>query len=209
VKVKKSNRKYYNQKGFLENLKDLGGGLVKSAAADVVKGTVQEALGQITKPKTESSSKKGNLNPDQVFDFEKYLAEKEKQIREEERRFFEQKRTQERILWTAEQQRTALQIKAIQEERKKLVNETEGLSREIKTAAVEAIVEPGIYHLDFLEKLRRLIKFIRKKVRESKTWLAEWNAYCKRKRNYYWIQVRKSGTKFMLSSERYMATQAG
>lgn len=150
-----------------------------------------------------------NPKPNQPFVFEKHLAEREKKIREEERRVFERRRTQEKVLFSAEQQRTALQIRAIQEELKKLAKETEGLSREIKTAAVQTIVEPGTYHLSFLERLRELIKLIRKRVQESKTWLTEWNTYCKKKRNYYWLQVKKSGTKFMLSSERYMATQAG
>lgn len=193
--MKKQNNNRHKQKGvgFFENLKDLGDGIARSAT--------EEAVKQITG--------RGTLKPEEPLEFEKYIAEREKEIRGEERRFYERRRAQEKILWTAEQQKTALQIEAIQEELKKLVNETEGLSREIKTAAVQAVVEPGIYHLNFLERLLELIKLIRKKIQESKTWLAEWNAYCKKKRNYYWVQVKKSGTKFMLSSERYMATQAG
>lgn len=193
--MKKQNNNRHKQKGvgFFENLKDLGNGIARS--------TAEEAVKQITG--------RGTLKPKEPLEFEKYIAEREKEIRGEERRFYERRRAQEKILWTAEQQKTALQIEAIQEELKKLVNETEGLSREIKTAAVQAIVEPGVYHLNFLERLLELIKLIRKKIQESKTWLAEWNAYCKKKRNYYWVQVKKSGTKFMLSSERYMATQAG
>ena len=193
--MKKQNNNRHKQKGvgFFENLKDLGDGIARS--------TAEEAVKQITG--------RGTLKPEEPLEFEKYIAEREKEIRGEERRFYERRRAQEKILWTAEQQKTALQIETIQEELKKLVNETEGLSREIKTAAVQAIVEPGVYHLNFLERLLELIKLIRKKIQESKTWLAEWNAYCKKKRNYYWVQVKKSGTKFMLSSERYMATQAG
>jgi len=193
--MKKQNNNRHKQKGvgFFENLKDLGDGIARS--------TAEEAVKQITG--------RGTLKPEEPLEFEKYIAEREKEIRGEERRFYERRRAQEKILWTAEQQKTALQIETIQEELKKLVNETEGLSREIKTAAVQAIVEPGVYHLNFLERLLELIKLIRKKIQESKTWLAEWNTYCKKKRNYYWVQVKKSGTKFMLSSERYMATQAG
>ena len=150
-----------------------------------------------------------NLQPNQLFDSEKYRAQKERKIKEEERRFFERKRVQEKIIWTAEQQKTAFQIKAIQEELSKLVNEIGSLSREVKTAATQTIVEPGVYHLNFLEKLREIIKLLRRKVQESRTWLATWDTYCKKKRNHYWLQVKRSGTKFMLSSERYMATQAG
>ncbi len=150
-----------------------------------------------------------NLQPNQLFNSEKHRAQKERKVREEERRFFERKRIQEKTVWTAEQQKTNLQIKAIQEELSKLVNEIGSLGREVKTAATQAIVEPGVYHLNFLGKLREHIKLLRRKVQESRSWLATWNTYCKRKRNHYWLQVKKSGTKFMLSSERYMATQAG
>ena len=99
-----------------------------------------------------------NLQPNQLLDSEKYRAQKEQKIREEERRFFERKRIEEKVVWTAEQQKTALQIKAIQEELNKLVSEIGDLSREVKTAATQAIVEPGVYHLNFFEKLRDFIR---------------------------------------------------
>ncbi len=206
---KGNNKKFYNQKGFLESLKDLGGSVVRSAVEDVAKGTGEEAFEQITGRGAKKVRSEGVLSPDKPFNFEEYILNREKEIRKEERRHFERIRRQEKIVWTEEQQKTVFQIKAIQEELKKLVLETEGLSQEVKTAAVQGIVEPGVYHLNYLERLMELIKLIRKKLHESKTWLAEWNAYSKKKRNYYWVQVKKSGTKFMLSSERYMATQAG
>ena len=202
-------RKYYNQKGFLENLKDLGGGIARSAVEDVIKGTIEEAADQITGLKAKKVSVEGVLEANKPIDFEKDIAQREKAAREEERLAFSRFRDKEKVVWSKEQQKIAFQIKTIQEELKKLVNETEGLGREIETAAVQAIVEPGTYHLNFFERLKELIKLIRKKVRESKTWLAEWNGYCKKKRNVYWTQVKKSGTKYMLSSERYMSTQAG
>ncbi|MBL7150541.1 hypothetical protein ISS86_01270 [Candidatus Microgenomates bacterium] len=197
--------KHYSQKGFLENLKDLGGGIIRSAVEDVVKGTAEELAGQITGLKTKKVVEKGTLEQGQPLD----LAAREKEIREQERQSFERQKAHEKIAWTKEQQEVKFQIEALQQELKKLVNETEGLSREIKTAAVQAIVEPGTYHLNFFERLQKMIKLIRKKVQESKTWLVEWNSYSKRKRNVYWTQVKKSGTKYMLSSERYMSTQAG
>jgi len=203
--MNKKRVKHYSQKGFLENLKDLGGGIIRSAVEDVVKGTAEELAGQITGLKTKKVIEKGTLEQGQPLD----LAAKEKEIRKQERQSSERQKAHEKIAWTKEQQEVKFQIKALQQELKKLVNETEGLSREIKTAAVQAIVEPGTYHLNFFERLRKLIKLVKKQVRESKTWLVEWNSYSKRKRNVYWTQVKKSGTKYMLSSERYMSTQAG
>lgn len=205
---KKSDKKQYGPKSFLESLKDLGGGVTKSARKDMVGGVFEEAVEQLTGQKQALPSQ-GTLQPEKPLNLEKYMAEKEKKIQEEERRVFERRQFQEKTLYSAEQQRTALEIKAIQEELNKLAGEVAGLDQEIKTAAMEAVVEPGVYHLNFLQRLRKLIVLLKQRVSESKTWLAEWNAYCKQKRNFYWVQVKKSGTKFMLSSERYMATQAG
>lgn len=207
--VKKDLKKTSNQKGFLENIKDLGGKMARSAAKDVLRGTVEEAIEQIKDKKNRQAANTGVLEEKKPFNFEEYIKQKEQTAREETQRFYERKKAHERIIWTAEQQQTERQIKAIQEELRKVVEETEELSQEVKRVAIEAVVEPGVYHLNFLERIWQLIKFLRKKIQESRHWLAEWNAYCKKKRNYYWIQVRQSGTKFMLSSERYMATQAG
>ena len=158
----------------------------------------QKGVGFFENPKTK-----------EPFDLEKNKALKEKEIRQGARYFFERKRIEEKVIWSAEQQKVALEIKTLQEELKKLVHETGDLSREIKKATIQTIIEPGVYHLNFLGRLLDLVRLLRKRVQESQTWLFEWNSYCKKKRNYYWSQVQKSGTKFMLSSERYMATQAG
>lgn len=205
----RKKKRYYNQKGFIENLKDLGEEVVRSAVEDVIKGTIEEAADQITGLKAKKIAEDGVLKADQPLNFEKYITQKEETVREEERLAFEKFKTQERIVWSEEQQKISFQIKTVQEELKKLVKETDEISREIKTAAIQAIVEPGTYHLNFFERLKELIKLIRKKVQESKTWLIEWNGYCKKKRNFYWTQAQKSGTKYTLSSERYMSTQAG
>jgi len=145
------------------------------------------------------------LNTEQYRD----LLLKEQEKREKEKVFFEKRRIEEKIVWTAEQEKIAAQIKDIQEALKKLINTTKGLNRELKTAATQTIVEPSVYQVNFLQRLLNLIQLFRKKLQDSQTWLAEWNTYCRKKRNYYWIQVKKSGTSFMLSSERYLATQTG
>jgi len=69
-------------------------------------------------------------------------------------------------------------------------------------------VEPGVYHLNFFERPKQAIIIFRKKIEDSASWLALFNQRAK-KRGYYWTQFKKSGTKFLLSQERYMATQAG
>lgn len=161
--------------------------------------------------------KKKSVTTDNILeilrDFGGGQAKPPEQISPEEvsRRYQEQfwrARRQEQLVFSRAQQETQLQIKAILEELKKLVDSTKNLTKEVEIAAEQVPVEPGVYHLTFFEKLRRAIILFKKRIEESATWLAEFNQKAK-KRNYYWAQVRKSGTKFMLSAERYMSTSAG
>jgi len=117
-------------------------------------------------------------------------------------------RRQEQLVFSRDEQETKLQIKAILEELKKLADSTKNLTKEVEIAAKQIPVEPGVYHLSFFEKLRQTILIFKQRIEESANWLAAFNQKAK-KRNFYWAQVRKSGTKFMLSSERYMSTSAG
>jgi len=121
---------------------------------------------------------------------------------------FQQVRPVEKLVFNQADQEIKLQVTATQEELKKLALSTQNLAKEVETAAVQTPVNPGIYHLNFFERLRQKIILLKKKIDESATWLGEFNQRSA-KRNYYWAQVKKSGTKFMLSQERYMATQAG
>jgi len=115
---------------------------------------------------------------------------------------------QEKLIWTHQEQETKLQVAAILEELKKLSKSVKQLDQEVEIATAQVPVEPGIYHLSFFEKLRQTIVLFRKRVEESVNWLATFNQRAK-KRNHYWGQFKKSGTKFLLSQERYMSTQAG
>lgn len=197
---KRTNRKRINNQKFLEALRGLGDGVVDSAANDVVKGVAESALNQVTGRKT------GELKPDQAVDL-KEIGQEERKASDFQREFFELQR-QEKTIFTRGEQETRLQIAAVLEELKQLAQSTKGLAKEVEIAAHQVPVEPGTYHLNFFEKLREAILTFKKRVEEATTWLAAFNQRSK-KRSYYWTQVKKSGTKFMLSQERYMATQAG
>jgi hypothetical protein len=203
---KKRKVKPIRSDSFLEALRDLGGGVVDSATHDLAEGMAESAAGQIMdRPK-----KTGRLAPNEAIDLNKIRSQ---ETRRERKRFqftqeFADLRRQEKMIFTRKEQQTKLQIKAIQEELKKLAESTESLAQEVKVATMQVSVEPGVYHLAFLERLRQFIALFRKRIEESRSWLSLANQRAKR-RSHYWAQVKKSGTKFMLSQERYMATQAG
>lgn len=161
-----------------------------------------EALRNLGTVAPDSLGKAGELKPNEAINLNEL-----KPIRQFQQDFLNI-RKQEKLIWTRAEQETKLQISALIQELKKIAESTKELAKEVQIAAVQVPVEPGSYHLSFFENLRQTILLFRKQIQESASWLGAFNQKAK-KRNFYWGQVRKSGTKFMLSSERYMATQAG
>lgn len=140
---------------------------------------------------------------------------KESPLQAQKERFFQRfsqeqgaTRSVERLIFHQAEQETKLQIQALQAELKKLAESTGKLTREVAVAVSQPPIHSGPYHVSFLEKLRYWLVLLKKRIDESTTWLSEFNQRSKKK-NYYWSQVKKSGTKFMLSQERYMTNQAG
>ena len=176
---KKNSRRVTTSDGFLENLRRTGNGPIKTSK---------------------------ELKPNQTINL-KETTKYEKFAQDFQKDFLDLRR-QERLIFTQAEQKSRLEIKTVQEELKKLASSTKNLAKQVEMATFQAPIEPGIYHLSFFEKLRQTIILFRKSIEESATWLAAFNQRGK-KRNYYWRQFKKSGTKFLLSSERYMATQAG
>jgi hypothetical protein len=103
---------------------------------------------------------------------------------------------------------TKQKLEAIRQELQALSKSIRGLQQEIQTAVMEMPVDPGVYHLNFFEQLKMLLKGIRERVDDSRVWLSAWNTNVKKKRGY-WGMYKKHGTTFGLSSERTLATQAG
>lgn len=177
-KKKRSGPKYEN---FLEAYKDTGATKTKTAAY-------------------QASS--------EVFNYQEFLNQQEKRIRQQERTRFETIRREEQIIFSREKNQIKVQIETIQTQIKELAKEQVGLMEEVDKAAFQVVVNPGVYHQNFFERLLHLIKLAKKKISDSRTWLQLHNhrAQCK---SVYWSGVKKGGTSFMLSSDRTVATQAG
>jgi len=205
----KSNKKATTPKpyNFIEAFKDLGSG-VKDQAKAATAGTLSDAVSQLTGV--------GGRQPDQMpqtqpFNFSEYLQSRENQIRQQERNLSYQQRTVETLIFHQKEETAKKEIELIKAEIKKLVVETGDMATELveaEKAVMTTTVASGKYHRNFFERIRNLIKIARKRISDSKNWLQLFNSRTQSK-SYYWGQVRKSGTKFMLSHERYMATQAG
>ncbi|MDD3531995.1 MAG: DUF5660 domain-containing protein [Candidatus Shapirobacteria bacterium] len=108
-------------------------------------------------------------------------------------------------------QETGAKINQIKEQIKAIADNIGQINHQveaIKTRAEENTPQEGRYQLGFLELLLSFLKDLRERVEEGNTWLAAFQKKTS-KRNYFWNQVKKSGSKFLLSSDRTPATQTG
>ena len=208
AKPKTNSKTTPHPQGFVEAFKEIGKGVGQTIKKDLLEGTVKEAGQQAKTLLGTQPSGQGVLPENQPVKLDELLHSQERKVRLQEQRLAEIRRQEEKVVYSRREQEVKLQVKALQEELQKLAKATQGLSKEVEKAAFEAVVSPGVYHLNFFERLRRLIAKLRKKIHRSQLWLEEWRRRAE-KRSIYWTKVKKHGTKYLLSQERYMATQAG
>ncbi len=120
----------------------------------------------------------------------------------------QQVRSQEQIVFNQKEQQSQNKVKAIQQELKTLAVSVKNLDKEVDKAVEQMPIHPGVYHLNFLEKLKQAVVLLRKRVEEASTWLELFNRKQAKKRGY-WPQAQKLGTQFSQSGERYVATSVG
>jgi hypothetical protein len=196
-------KKIIRRDSILEALRDIGQSTGDSFKKDLAQGVPEEAGSMLFRPKQH----RGELKPNQPVSFEN----REDELRRSfERRIRQQEiiRRQEFEVFSAKKEEEKKKIKALQAEVLKLAKEFGQLDKEVKVAVIQQTVNPGVYHEAFFTKLISFIKSLRQKIGDASAWLSTANKRA-RKQPYYWRQFKKSGTKFMLSQERYMATQAG
>lgn len=93
------------------------------------------------------------------------------------------------------------QVKILEKSEKSLVSEV------TKIKVEQLPQKPGVYYIRFFEWLISLVRQLRAKVEEGRTWLQAMTT--KKKKMGYWKMYKKHGTTFGLSHERTLATQSG
>lgn len=183
----------------LEALRDLSGGVGKTLTEDFL-GQIPEDI--FTQGGLRPKNTPGTFEPQESVNFDE-IKELRSRLRQAE--FV---RHQEQVVFSAQQQETKAKVAALVEEAKNLSGAVQQLEQVIEVATVQTPVNPGVYHVNFFEKLISFIRSLTQSVEGASVWIASSQQKGK-KRSYYWGQFQKSGSKFMLSQERYMATQAG
>lgn len=189
-------RPTYTNNSILESLRDLGSGVGKSVVKDVVGGVASDALASLFgKPVG------GDLKPPQPT----VEAYPERQpFRPAIRR---PEVYQPMTLVHREEAGIKEKLEAVRMELKTLARTIKKFNSQVERAIEDIPAHPGIYHLNFLERLRGVIMALRQNIEDSGSWLALWTT--RKKKKQYWGMYKKHGTSFGLSSERNVSTQAG
>lgn len=193
----------------LEALKEIGRSTaneMKSEANKLSSDFMQELLGMRAPKKNYS----GEIMPGEPVDMaEVYSGKYEEVIKIKKQMAFERRLIQEeRVIVERKTGELKMQLNAVRQEILVLAKSTQNLADETQIAAMQAPIEPGVYHVIFFEKLLEFIKSFRKKVEESGVWLHSLNSRA-HKKNVWGANYKKKGASYLLSSEHYLQRSAG
>jgi len=157
-------------------------------------------------------SQSGNTPKGQEPNFyEEWIKDREEKAassaRSEERQKFAAQKSQEKVLFSLADEGLRKEIDSVREELAMLVKSMGKVEQQIEKAVMDNVVDAGVYHLNFFRNLQGWLRMMRKSLEDASLWLEMSSG--RGKRSHYWKQFGKSGTKYSLSSERTLATQAG
>lgn len=199
------------QANVLESLKDIGSGTTKSLKEDLLAPASKDFFNQLLRSRMQNKHFTGEIKPGEevamnsVFTGQREKEEKLKSQLALERRL----REDERSLTERKAQELRVQLHAIMQELKAIAVSTPQLVREVEIAAVQAPVNPGVYHLRFFEKLFEFVQSFRKNIKETSAWLHTINKRASKGKNVWGANYKQMKGKYLLSSEHYLQRSAG
>lgn len=204
---KQKGQKRQAQANTLESIKDIGTSTLSSLKKDVLRP--ETFMDQIFGPRAPQKFS-GEISAGESLEISEVLSgqhEENQKLRrqitlERKLRIDEEAHVEKKV------NQLKIQLHAILEEVVVLADQTQNLGSEVQIAAMQAPVEPGVYHLIFFEKLLEFIKSFRKKVEEASVWLHATNRRAQKK-NAWGARYKKYGAKYLLSGEHYLSRSAG
>ncbi len=179
-------------KNPLESLRDLGTNTAKKTA---------DAFGKIGGGMLDQFFGDGEDDEDKLeSNFAEKVAKKPQGKQENKvfnyNEYFEMTLVKKQIQELTEQIRK--EIQALKKADASLINEV----KDIEKLAINDLPEkPGIYHVRFLEIVLNILRVLRAKVGESKTWLQALMSRKKKRGSLFAARSKKSGTQYSLSQE--------
>lgn len=208
-KTKGNQKKKVAHKNVLESLKDVGSSTGDTIKKDLLQQTSKDFIQQLLGLQKQAKKYSGEVKMGESIEVDAVMKGKQ-----EENIHLQRQITLERKLRAEEEKRSnerigelRVHLQALTTEVKKLSQETEGLAEETQIATMQAVIEPGVYHVVFFEKLIEFIKSFREKIHDASVWLNSSNKRAEKKN--YWARYKKHGAKFLLSGEHYLTRSAG
>ena len=204
----KKQKGLLNQANPLESLKDIGSGTIKSLKEDLLSQAPKDFIDQILGPRPRNFS--GEIIAGESLEVSEVLSgEHEEKLKLRHQLHLERTlRLEEKETIDKKTNELRIQLSSIQEEILELAQGTQDLAEETQIAAMQAPIEPGIYHILFFEKLLEFVKSFRKKIEEASVWLHATNKRAAKK-NAWGANYKKHGAKYLLSGEHYISRSAG
>ncbi len=199
-----------NGNNFVESVRDMGSSVVKSLKNDVIKGTAQSIFDQLLGSTKTGQAPGMEQNP--TANLEQIIAEREaqaaEQARTQERAFHVNRQKESQVLFSFADEKVRKEIEGVRGELAMLVKTMGKVEKQIELAIMDNVTDAGVYHLNYFQKLKTWIVFMRKSLEDSSAWLSMSSGRGKRQ-SYFWGQVSTSGTKYSMSSERNVQMGAG
>lgn len=194
---------------FVESVRDMGSSVVNSLKNDVVKGTAQSIFDQLL-----GSAKSGQApdtkSPD-MSGLEEMVQSREQAAAEEakltERAFQQHRQKESQVLFSFADEKVKKEIEGVRQELSMLVKTMGQVEAQVEQAMMNNIVDGGLYHLNYFQKLKTWIIFMRKSLEDASAWLQL--SASRKSKGYFWTQTAKSGTKYSMSQERNVQMGAG
>ncbi|OGK11998.1 hypothetical protein A2954_00330 [Candidatus Roizmanbacteria bacterium RIFCSPLOWO2_01_FULL_37_12] len=147
----------------------------------------------------------GNNNPDYQLDEEfNWVGEKKKSAQKQRQEFsiFNYQRYYEQEIVKKEIKQLLNQIKEQIEMIKKADSALLQEVKDIQNLSLESLPEnPGIYHIRFFEIILSILKTLRAKIGESRTWLQAMVSKRKKRGSLFAVRSKKKGTLYSMSQE--------
>ncbi len=195
---------------ILEGLRDIGSNTTQSIKEDLVGGIPKDFMNQFFgstgMPKRQVS---GEISAgEQLIVNDLYSGKHQKEHDERKQIFFERTLLrEERILVEKKTNELKIKLQQITDEIKVIAVTLPNTAEEIQTAQMQASVDPGIYHINFFDKILEFLKNFRKNISHANNWMVSANRRASKKN--YWGRLKTGGAKYMLSGEHYSQRSAG
>lgn len=208
----KKEKKQYSEEGFFESLGSIATETVNQVKNNVDDGTHdvwnQLLLAENDKKASENHSpQSGDLKPNEEFDLSG-VKEAAHEVTEMGRAMMAEVVHAGERAEARNSQEIEVRLHEIIIEIKKLSESSGELQKQVEVISMAQMGEnPGVYHVNFLEKMLNFIHELRMNVDDSLAWFGALRG--KKAAQQYHSMAKKHGTSFTLNNERQVATQVG